>query len=252
MEQEKKSIELKSNTSLAQRTQANNSDTATEIDLVETFFMLLYHWKMLLLFTLIGAALVGLIHVKMVKPKYTASTEMYITSTDSVISLSDLQISSNLANDYLNIIKSRGVMNKVISDLGLNVNYSNLAKLITVTNPTGTHIIRTEVTTDNLALSRDIANDLLIVSIDQIYQIIGVNQPSVIDYSAAESVREVTPSLTRSFAIGAIVGFLIAAGFLIIRMLMDVSLKTEDDVEKYLHLPVLSAVPFYHENERSE
>ena len=252
MEQEKKSLELKNNTSLVQRAQPNNNGNETEIDLVEVFFVLLYQWKMLLLFTLVGAALVGLFHIKLVKPKYTASTEMYITSTDSVISLSDLQISSNLANDYLNIIKSRGVMNKVISDLGLNVNYSKLASMITVTNPTGTHIIRTQVTTNDLALSRDIANDLLNVSIDQIYQIIGANQPSVIDYSAAESVEDVTPSVTRSLVIGGIVGFLIAAGFLLIRMMMDVSLKTEDDVEKYLHLPVLSAVPFYHENERSE
>ncbi len=251
MEQDKKTIEIKQSAPLAPRAQQNN-EPAAEIDLVEMFFVLLYHWKMLLLFTLIGAALMGVYHLNLVKPQYTASTEMYITNTDSVISLSDLQLSSNLANDYLNIIKSRPVLNKVISDLGLNVNYRKLGELISVSNPTGTHIIRTQVTAGDLALSRDIANDLLVVSIDQIYQVVGANQPSVIDYSAAESVRDVTPSIVRSFAIGAAVGFIIAAGFLIIRMLMDVTIKTEDDVEKYLQLPVLSAVPYYIEdNERS-
>ncbi len=251
MEQEKKSLELNRNTSISPRAQSSNTDNAMEIDLVELFFLLVYHWKALVLCTLIGAALMGLYHLNFVKPQYTASTEMYITSTDSVISLSDLQIGSSLANDYLNIIKSRGVLNKVISNLGLNVDYRGLAKLISVSNPTGTHIIHTEVTTGDLALSRDIANDLLLVSIDQIYQVVGANQPSVIDYSTAESVRDVTSSITKSFAIGAVIGFVAAAGYLILRMLMDVTIKTEEDVEKYLQLPVLSAVPYYEENERS-
>ena len=247
MQQEKKSLELNRSTSISPRAQSSNTDNATEIDLVELFFLLVYHWKTLVLCTLIGAALMGLYHLNFVKPQYTASTEMYITSTDSVISLSDLQIGSSLANDYLNIIKSRGVLNKVISDLGLNVNYRELAKLINVSNPTGTHIIHTEITTSDLALSRDIANALLVVSIDQIYQVVGANQPSVIDYSAAESVRDVTSSIIKSFAIGAMIGFIAAAGYLILRMMMDATIKTEEDVEKYLQLPVLSAVPYYND-----
>lgn len=251
MEQEKKSLELNRNTSISPRAQIGNEDNTTEIDLVELFFLLIHHWKTLALCALIGAAIAGVFHMNLVKPQYTASTEIYITSTDSVISLSDLQIGSSLANDYLNIIKSRGVLNKVISDLGLNVNYRELANLITVSNPTSTHIIHTEVTTGDLALSRDIANDLLVVSIDRIYQVVGANQPSVIDYSTAESVRDVTSSITKSFAIGAMIGFMAAAGYLFLRMLMDVTIKTEEDVEKYLQLPVLSAVPYYEENERS-
>jgi capsular polysaccharide biosynthesis protein len=251
MEQQNKSIELKKAASLSQKVQQSGGNAPAEIDLVEIFFMLVYHWKMLLLFTLIGTVVMGFYHLQIVKPKYTASTEMYITSTDSVISLSDLQLGSNLANDYLNIIKSRSVLNRVIADLGLNVNYNQLGSMISVSNPTGTHIIRTDVTTGNLSLSRDIANNLLLVSIDQIYQIVGANQPSVIDYATAESVREVTSSIVRSFAIGAVLGFVLTAGYLIIRMMMDVSIKTEEDVEKYLQLPVLSAVPYYQENERS-
>lgn len=250
MEQEKKSLEVKSGTSISQKP-LNDSGDATEIDLVEVFYVLLYHWKMLLLCALIGTALMGVYHLQTVKPKYKASTEMYITNTDSVISISDLQLGSSLKKDYMQIIKSRPVLNQVITDLGLNLNYRGLGNLISVENPTDTHIISTSVTTSDLSLSRDIANDLLIVSIDQIYQVIGANQPSVIDYAAAEAVEDVSSSIVRSFAIGAAVGFIAAAGYLIVRMLMDTTIKSEDDVEKYLQLPVLSAVPYYNENGRS-
>ena len=250
MEQQKKALEVNSRTAISQ-TQQNNSGNATEIDLVEVFYTLLYHWKLLLLCALIGTALMGLFHLKTVKPKYKAMTEMYITNTDSVISISDLQLGTSLKKDYMQIIKSRPVLNRVISDLGLNLNYRALGNLVTVSNPTDTHIITTEVTTGDLSLSRDIANDLLIVSIDQIYQIIGTNQPSVIDYAAAEAVQDVSSSIIRSYAIGAAVGFILAAGYIIMRMLMDTTIKTEDDVEKYLQLPVLSAVPYFDENDRS-
>ena len=250
MEQEKRALGAAPKTAISQAPQ-NGANPAVEIDLVEVLFVLLYHWKMLLLFALIGTAVMGAFHLKMIKPKYKASTEMYITSTDSVISISDLQLGTSLKTDYLMIIKSRPVLNKVISDLGLNLNYRELASLISVSNPTDTHIITTDVTTGDLSLSRDIANDLLVVSIDQIYQIIGTNQPSIIDYAAAEAVVDVSNSISRSYAIGAAIGFIIAAAYIIMRMLMDTTIKSEDDVEKYLQLPVLSAVPYFEENERS-
>ena len=154
---------------------------------------------------------------------------------------------SALTADYQTIITSRGVLNRVISDLDLNTNYKGLKKLIKVSNPAGTHIIHTDVTTSDLSLSRDIANDLLLVSIERIFDIVGTSQPTVIDYSEAHAVEDVTPSLVRYMGIGGMIGLLIVSAVLIIRMLMDQTLKTDDDVEKYLQLPVLSAVPYFND-----
>ena len=165
----------------------------------------------------------------------------------AVISLQDLQIGSALTEDYQNIIKSRAVLNKVIDDLKLDTNYRGLSKLVSVSNPTGTHIIRTSVTTDDLALSRDIANDMLNVSIERIYQIVGTSEPTIIDYSEAEAVEDVTPGILKYMAIGAFIGIFLVAALVIIRIFMDNTMKSDDDVEKYLHLPVLSAVPYYKE-----
>lgn len=232
---------------LNQTVRAGEIEDVAEIDLVELFFMLLYHWKSLLMCLLIGAVLMGAFHTRMVKPSYQASTELYITSTDSVISLQDLQIGTQLAADYQSIITSRGVLNQVIDDLALNIDYKTLKSLITVSNPSGTHIIRTNVKTSDLALSRDIANDLLLVSIERIFQIVGTSEPTVIDYSEAAAVEEVTPGLLRYMAIGGVIGAVLAAAVLVIRMLMDRTIKSEEDVEKYLQLPVLSAVPYYND-----
>lgn len=245
---EQKTITIEQNKEISQVNRNKPNQTVEqEIDLVELFFVLLHHWKSLLLSFLIGATVFGAYHNMMVKPVYTASTELYITSTDSVISLQDLQLGSALTADYQSIITSRAVLNKVIDDLQLNTDYKGLRKLISVTNPTGTHIIQTKVSTNNLALSRDIANDLLVVSIDRIFQIVGTSEPTIIDYAEAQAVEDATPGLLRYLIIGGMIGFLLVAAVLFAETIMNRALKTEDDIEKYLQLPVLSAVPYYNE-----
>jgi capsular polysaccharide biosynthesis protein len=89
-----------------------------------------------------------------------------------------------------------------------------------------------------------IANELLNVSIDQINSIVSTGEPSVIEYSRIERVQNVSPSLLKLMVIGGLIGVLIAAAFIIIGVVKDDSIRSEDDVEKYLNLPILSAVPY--------
>lgn len=229
-------------------TQAQNRRRTEEvIDLKEVFFMLLSHWKLLLITTLVGGILAGTYHTFMVQPSYQADVMIYITNTDSLVTFSDLQLSSALTEDYTHIIRSRNVLNQVIDQLELNLNYKQLRNLVTVTNPESSHIIDIKVTCDDLELSRNIANALLNVSVKQIYQIIGSSEPSVIDYSEAEAVEDVTPGLTKYLMMGMLLGFAVMCAFLIMRMLMDTTVKTEEDIEKYLQIPVLASVPYYKE-----
>ena len=230
-------------TALAVQKQEN----VEEIDLLEIFFALVHNWRALLLGTLIGAFVFGLVHVLFIKPAYQANTELYITSNDSMISLQDLQIGTAIAEDYRFIITSRSVLNKVIEDLQLDLNYDQLKAMINVTNPNGTHIIRTSVKTGDLELSRDIANKLLSVSIERIYQVVGASEPSVIDYSEASAVEDVSPSFRKFLLIGTLIGFLVVAVIVIVRVIMNSTLRTEEDIEKYLNLTVLAAIPYYDE-----
>ena len=230
-------------TALAVQKQEN----VEEIDLLEIFFALVHNWRALLLGTLIGAFVFGLVHVLFIKPAYQANTELYITSNDSMISLQDLQIGTAIAEDYRFIITSRSVLNKVIEDLQLDLNYDQLKAMINVTNPSGTHIIRTSVKTGDLELSRDIANKLLSVSIERIYQVVGASEPSVIDYSEASAVEDVSPSFRKFLLIGTLIGFLAVAVIVIVRVIMNSTLRTEEDIEKYLNLTVLAAIPYYDE-----
>ena len=229
----------------------SRQDDEIEIDLKEIFYLLLSHWKSIFLAMLIGAAIFGAYHTFLLKSSYQADASIYITSTDSMISFSDLQLSAALTDDYANIIKSRTVLNRVIDELDLNLNYRQLGALISVDNPDSTHIVDIKVTCDDPELSRNITNALMNISVDQIYQVIGSGEPTVIDYAMAEAVQDVTPSLKKYLMLGALLGALIVCAIVVLRMLTDTTLKTVDDIDRYLHLPVLAAVPYYRELDRT-
>ena len=93
-------------------------------------------------------------------------------------------------------------------------------------------------------MSRNIANSLLNISADQVNQIVGNGMPSVIDESVIYAVAEVKPSMKKYCALGGILLFVLAAGVLIVRMLMDTTIKSEDDVTRYLGVPLLASVPY--------
>ena len=228
----------------------NPQEEETEIDLLEIFYLLRSKWKEIFLAILVGALIFGAYHTFLIKPSYQADASIYITNNDSMITFSDLQLSAALTDDYANIIKSRTVLNRVIDELDLNLNYEELGKLVDVENPDSTHIVDIKVTCDDPEMSRNITNALLNISVSQIYQIIGSSEPTVIDYSVAEAVQDVTPGLLKYLAIGGLLGAFIMCAIYVLRMLMDSTMKSEEDVEKYLHLPVLAAVPYYKEGKR--
>ena len=217
------------------------------IDLQELFWALVDKWKVIFLMMLIGAVLMGLYHTFLKQPSYQADASIFITSNESVISFTDLQLSSELTEDYAKIIKSRNVLKQVIKELDLDLDYRGLSKLVSVTNPDNSHIITITVTCGDVELCRDIANSLMNIGLDRIYQVVGSSEPTVIDYSEAEAVDEITPALTKYLAIGLLLGLIAACGLICVRYMTDTTLKTEDDLKRYLDIPVLSVVPYYEE-----
>lgn len=227
----------------------NYDDQEEEIDLLELFSEIAHRWKLVLLVMLICATLAGAFYMLFVEPTYQADTQIYITNTDSIVSFSDLQLSSALTEDYAKIIKSRTVLKRVIKEMKLDMDFEELGELITVENPDGTHIIQISVVCNDMELSKNIANALMNIGVEQIYQIIGSSEPTIIDYAEADAVIELMPSVFKYLAIGALAGAVLVCAIIVVMTLMNTSIKTEEDIEKYLHIPVLSAVPFYEEGE---
>lgn len=239
MEQETKEIQKKPT--------GNPQQMNNPIDLIELCWVFLGKWKLIVALMLLGTLLFGVYHQLMIKPVYQADASVFVTNTNTVITMSDLQLGSALTEDYAKIIKSRAVMKEVIEEQGLNMNFRQLSNLVSVTNPSGSHIITITVTSGDMEMSRNLANAVMEVGIDHIYKVIGSKEPSVIDYAEVEAVQDLTPSLNSYLEKGALAGIILACGLILIQYLMDTTLKTEEEVQRYLRMPVLSVVPYYEE-----
>jgi capsular polysaccharide biosynthesis protein len=211
------------------------------IDLLELAYVLWNKIWILLLCVLIGASASGLFTKLFVTPQYVATSTIYINGNDS-ISMADLQISQALTADYQVIAKSRKVLEVVIDELNLDTTYDELYNIITVTNPTDTHMLDISVQNSDPELAVSISNTTAEMVREQIAEITNTDKPTVVD-SAVIPKSPVSPSLQKNIALGGLAGGVVAAAVVLMLHLMDDTFQTEDDVKRYLKLTTLAAMP---------
>lgn len=100
----------------------NYRDDEIEIDLGTLLFELLGHWKMICLSAIL-TGLIGLVlSLFVITPQYESTSELYVLSkSTSITSLADIQMGTNLTNDYMVVVKGRPVLEQVISNLNIKV-----------------------------------------------------------------------------------------------------------------------------------
>lgn len=118
-----------------------------------------------------------------------------------------------------------------------------MIKTITVENPADTSILKMIATNPDPKLARDIANELADATARQVSSVMVTDKPSTVE-EAVTPKEPASPNTLKNTAIGAVLFAFLAAAFLVITHLMDDTIKTEEDVRKYLNLNTLAAVPF--------
>jgi len=223
-----------------QASQANNN--TVEIDLVALFYRLLekFHW--ILLTALVGAGIALVIVSKFVTPMYQATAKIYIVGSDTTISLSDLQIGSNLAADYQEVFKNWHVHELVDKRLNLNYSYSKLAGMISVSNPANTHVLYVSVKSPDPEEAKMLADAYAQVAREFIATKMDMREPNIFEEARMPSAP-VSPQKTRDIIIGFLLGGLLAAAIVTIKFLSDDRILSGEDIEKVGGLATLGMIP---------
>ena len=221
----------------------NHINADTEIDLVELFFTLLRHWKMILCSVLAGGILFCAYTVFLMTPMYTSTSSVLILTKETTLaSLADLQMGSQLTNDYSVLITSRPVLEDVIKNLNLDMEYRDLANCISVNNPTDTRILEISVTYPSANQSAKIVNELTTIASDFIGDMMEGVPPKIIETGEVPD-HKTSPSVSKNTLIGVLIGLVLSCGIVTANMLMDDTIKSEDDVMHYLGIPTLASIP---------
>lgn len=227
-------------------TTKNNDEI--EIDLREILDVLLAKLAVILLVAVLGA-IVAFTYTKfMIAPTYSSKTQIYVQNTQSTpnattqVSVGELQSSTYLTKDYLILCKSNPVLKKVIEELKLNMTEDALAAKISVSTPTDTRIITISVTDTDPYTAKNIADAVREAAKVQIVDVTGVEAVNDVEEAKLPDAP-IGPNMKLNIIIGFLLGFVLAAGIVVVRFMLDDSIKSQDDVEKYLGLSVLGLIP---------
>lgn len=221
----------------------NHQNDEIEIDLRELFLVLVGKLWIIILSGVICVTAAGLITRFAVTPMYTSTSKLYVVSkSTSLTSLADIQLGTSLTQDYMVMITSRPVTEKVIENLDLDMTHDELVGTVTVTNPSDTRILEISVSNADPKMAQNISNEFANVSSTRMAEIMDTQKPNVVE-DAYLPEEPSSPSLKKNVAIAGLLGVFAAAALIILLHLMNESITTEEDVEKYLGLSTLGTIP---------
>lgn len=217
-----------------------NEDQEVEIDLKALFLKMKALWYILVMGVLIGAIVMTLYSVFLKTPTYTSTAQIYLRGSSKSVSVSDLQLSTALSNDYLVLFKRRDNMQKVINELNLEMTPEQLKGMINISNISDTRILQVSVTSTDPELSRDIANSAVEQGMDDIREI-DSQEPYMVEKAIASSYPNGSSTLKMT-VLGALAGLVIAMGAIFIKFVLSDNVQSVDDIENTIGVPVLAVV----------
>jgi capsular polysaccharide biosynthesis protein len=222
-----------------------------EIDLLELFFEMLNHWKMIVLSAVLVGVIAFVVSKFLITPQYESTSQLYVLSkSTSITSLADIQMGSNLTNDYMVVVNGRPVVDQVIENLGLDMNYEKMTGKITLNNPSDSRILEITVQDSDPELAKQIADEMAEVASAFIAEKMDQDPPSIIQYGYSDG-EKVSPSVGRNTILGFLIGAFLAVAIVVVIFLLNDTIMTQEDVEKKLGLNLLSAIPLEENEEES-
>lgn len=222
----------------------DNEDYDT-IDLLEVLNVVRQHILIVILTTIITGVIGFFVSMFLLVPKYESSALMIVnTRQDVTANVTSDQITSatKLVSTYSIIIKSDTVLQKVIDNLGLTLTYEELKERVTVSAVDDTQVMDITVLSDNPDWARQVCEQITQVCPDVILESVEAGSVKLIS-QASMPTEPVSPNIPRNTAIAALLGLVLSVGVVILREMLDNRIKTEDDVRKYLDLPVIGVIP---------
>lgn len=215
-----------------------------EIDLLELFRAILKHIKLIIvLCILFGVG--GFFGTKLlISPTYTACTSIYLTpqiSESGALDYNSQIANSKLVTNAVNLLTQNNIMSEVAKDVGLE-SAESVKNLVSVTNESNTEIITISATTTDPKLSKDIANDTVSTFIRTMQKNLNVRNIEVVDKAKLSYIPS-GPNVKKNTMMAGAVGLVVGVGYAVLKFLLDNRLRTKEETEKYLGIPVFCEIP---------
>lgn len=224
--------------------ESNVIEDENAIDLVDVVKSILKHIKLVITLCILFG-LIGFLGTKLIiAPKYTAKTSIYLTpqiSESGSLDYNSQMANSKLVTNAVNLLTQNNIMSEVAKNVGLD-SAESVKKCIKVTNESNTEIITITAKSDNPKLSKDIANDTVSTFIRTMQKNLNVRNIEVVDKAKLSYIPS-GPNVKKNTLLAAMVGFVLGCGYAVLKFLLDNRLRTKEEAEKFLGIPVFCEIP---------
>ena len=216
---------------------------------IDVFHLLKILWKRKILIALV-AFVTGIVAFAyssfIVKPEFTSTTRIYVVNRNQGdkpgLTNQDLQAGSYLVKDYREIILSQDVLEKVATDLKLELPPKGLASKIKVTVPVDTRIVSISVTDRAPEEASRIANSLREVAAQKIISVTRVSDVTTLE-EARPATSPSSPNIRRNTMVGFLAGAVVMVVTVLLVELLDTRVKRPEDIEDVMQIALLGIVP---------
>lgn len=224
-----------------------------EIDLMEIAGVILSKLWIIILSGITAALVFIVVTMLFITPQYESTTKMYVLSKqdNNTLTSSDMQTSLSLTKDYAELITSRTVTEGVIAQLNLDMTDKELLNKISVGTSSDTRILSIAVTDEDPYQACQIANAVRDVAANHIQNVMNIDAVNVVETANIPN-EKASPSLSKNGIIGGLLGVILATAIILIVYLTNDTIKSQEDVEKYLQLSVLGTIPLMEMEKKSK
>jgi len=216
------------------------------ISLRELFAVLRKRLWLIVLITIIAATVSAVISFFVLTPVYESKTQILVNQAKNdqqLYSNQTVQTNVQLINTYNDIITSPVILDKVIKELKLDKSAGDLSGQIQVTSSQDSQVAQIVVQDTSAKRAADIANTTASVFQKQVPKLMNVDNVKVLSKAAlGENASPVKPQPLMNIAVGIVVGLMVGVGLSFLLEYLDNTLKTEQDIENILELPVMGVI----------
>jgi capsular polysaccharide biosynthesis protein len=226
-----------------------------ELELRELIRIIRKRLWLIVLVTIIATVTSGLVSFFILTPVYQASTEILVnqTQTEGLFNQADIRTNLELMNTYSVVMTSPRILDIVIEEYTLNKSYEQLKNQIKIDSVKNSQVMSITVTDPNYGQAATIANAVAKTFQREIITLMNIDNVHIM----AEANEMVVPSQIKprpnlNMAIAFVLGLMSSIFLVFLLEFLDNTLKTEQDIERFLALPVLGAIPTMDEKTERE
>lgn len=225
----------------------NETNGGRTITLKDLWDLLTQRVAVIVLAAVIAAGAFFAVDMATYDPQYSSTATLYILrqNSESVSSgeaANELTLALRLVYDCNYFLKSRTVLDTVISDLGLDMSYGELYSRVSTNNPANTRVLEITVRGDTPEQAKAIVDRICDIGPGKIEEAMGFSQVNLYEYGTTPGGPSNRPGAMK-YGVAAVAAAVLVYGAFLVMFILDDRLRSDEDIEKALGLNVLAEIP---------